>query len=283
MKKIVIGVMLLGGSGATWALPINCVTTSATSVAAAGSQTGGIPIATSGSGNTDDFASLNGNVLGAGCATVDSVFSTFTATGTGVTDAGTYISVGVIGGNPNQDFASGFVESVFSTVRGADNGADGTGDDGSNQWAVPSGTASTTFTVDDQLVTSGGAVLNYAAFDLAGTQIGAGGGGILLTIDLCLGGTWSSGGTGGTCSSGAGNIQLVASNSSTLDWDVKLSQPATTIGIQVGFVLDAPGSGATWVTALDEGFGEAPEPSTFVLLGTALAGIGLLGARRKKA
>jgi hypothetical protein len=265
------------------AAAISCANSTTTSGVVAG-QSAGIPIAPNA---TDDFATLNGNSP-AGCATVDMVFSGFTSSGGSASDSGTYIGVGLSSG-ANQSIAAGPVTAVFSTIRGADSVAtDGDANDSTNNWVATTST-SNTYNLDYQVVTLASSVNSFTV-DLAGVNLGTGGtpGTITGTVSLCLGGTWSSGGTGGTCSTGAGNIQTINLLSGTTFYDVQTTVPnLTTIGIENTFTITGGSTsglnGSTWITGFDEGFEFAPEPSTFVLLGTALVGLGFLGARRKKA
>lgn len=268
-------------SSVAFASTNSCQTTSSTSVGVTDFQTGGVPIAAAGlaSPNADDFATLNGAAV-PGCSTIDMTFNNFTATlntnGVPVnTNTGTYIST-----LANQNLATGNVSLIFSDVRGTDSDVDLTANDGTNGW-VAVRKAAPAIVVTDYTVTSTD-VVSYFSLNLLGVAIGGGTGGATSgTVKLCLGGTWSSGGTGGTCS---GTTQTITLTTGVYSYGIALTIPSLVIGIQNSFTL-SPGtsaSGNTYLTSFDETFGETPEPSTFVLFGSALAGIAALRARKRK-
>ncbi len=279
-----LGIVLLSAVAASQvclATPASCLTTTNTSVAVAGEQNAGAIIAASSFPTADDLNSVN---AAGGCSGVDLVFSTFTSTQNGVDElAGNYISTGL-----NQDLSAGAVTAVFSNVNGADNVlTDGVPNDGMNDWYAVKGGGNQTLVTDYQVVAAI-AILQFT-LDLNGVGLGGSAGGpvkgtLTGTVNLCLGGTWSSGGTGSTCS---GTIQTITLISGTDTYAVALLPGNwTTIGIQNTFILK-PGAalltaGDTYLTSFDESFSETPEPSTFVLLGSALAGIAALRFRKRK-
>lgn len=263
------------------ATPAGCLTTTDTSVAVAGQQNAGAIIAAASSPTPDDLNSLN---AAGGCSGVDLVFSTFTSTQNGIDElAGNYLSTGL-----NQDLSAGAVTAVFSNVNGADNVlSDGVPNDGLNDWNAVHGGVNQTIVTDYQMVAAIPILqftLNLNGVGLGGSAGGPNRGTITGTVDLCLGGTWSSGGTGSVCS---GTIQTITLITGTDTYAVALTPGNwTTIGIQNSFILK-PGAalgteGSTYLTSFDESFSETPEPSTFVLLGSALAGIAALRFRKRK-
>ena len=237
--------------------------------------------------NSLNTASLAGSV---GCTAVDLTFSNFTVTGSGgangaLTAGGTYVAETPAGvtGNPgaNPDVLT------FASVRGAaTSGADGNNNDGNNNFE------SNLFTngVSDDIA--------YAVSAAAGSKIYA----IVLTItdpvvqnlalptatgtfqiDVCVGGT-ATGIHTTSCPSGTlvqspvFNLASAASQTFALSFSSPVTRADITTAIALnGFVTNVAGFGT-----FSEQFDEAPEPSTFVLLGGALVAMGGLYRRRKK-
>jgi len=259
----------------------SCLATTATSTAHP-NQVAGVAIAAGGSGVVDDFNSLNSAAV-PGCSTVDLVFSNFTSTNS-ATDisGGTYIST-----LTNQDLSTNPVTAVFSTVRGADNGFNTGANDGTNNWVSTTGNITDQAIIDYQVVASGTSMGKFV-LDLNGTQLGGGTtpGTITGSVNLCLGGQWSAGGTGSVCSSG--NTQVITLVSGTTSYTLTLTTPTTSIGVQNVFNLfsgsQSFGAGTTFLTAFNETFdpAQAPEPSSYVFMGSALLGLGLLRFRLKR-
>ena len=281
----VLGLVLASSVTLPWAFGSTngCLVTSSTSVAVSGSQIAGQPIAAAGGGSfPDSFAALNAGTV-PGCSAVDVTFSNFTSSGF-TPDAGTDNSTTYVSTLTNQNLADGTpVDAIFSTVRGADSNtsgtADGSNNDGVNNWigTGSGGTGGTSYHVYYEFQSSDVPAFSFAA-NFLGVQQGSGNGSLTGSIDLCLGGTWSFGPT--TCSSG--NSQDITVVNGTTSYSVLLNLPSTEVDVLTNFTLTGGTSGEPFLTSLEEDFVE-PEPSTFVLLGTALAGVGFLRLRRKSA
>jgi hypothetical protein len=245
----------------------SCSTSTATSSAIAGSQIAGAPIAAAGPGN--DFATL-GTAPVTGCQGTDINFQNLTETnGAPAGGSGNYIST-----LSNQDLTAGTVTAIFSTVRGADaQSGGGHGDagtnDGTNNWV-----GSATFTTNYNAAATSTGFFQVFALNLDGVQLGAAGtagtaGTVTGTVSLCFGGTWS----GAVCSSG--NSHTINLVSGTNSYSFAFNS-VTQIGIQNSFTLtngSGTGSTPTFITSFTEAFSEAPEPCTFALFGTAIAGL----------
>jgi hypothetical protein len=237
--------------------------------------------------NSLNTASLAGSV---GCTAVDLTFSNFTVTGSGgangaLTAGGTYVAETPAGvtGNPgaNPDVLT------FASVRGtATSGADGNNNDGNNNFE------SNLFTngVTDDIA--------YTVSAAAGSKIYA----IVLTItdpvvqnvllntatgtfqiDVCVGGS-ATGINTTSCPSGtlvqSPVINLATAASQT--FALSFSSPVTRADITTAITLNGLVANVAGFDTFSEQFDEAPEPSTFVLLGGALVAMGGLYRRRKK-
>ncbi len=247
-----------------------CLNTSATSVVDSNRQTAGVAIAAQGPG--DDFATLD-STTPAGCTGTDIQFLNLTINSPASAAGGTYMST-----LANQSLALGQVDAIFSTVRGLDNGANKSNDDGTNAWtdnaAGVTPTPITTSYEVDSTVTMYSFVLN-----LLGARPGAGGGTITGEFDLCLGAAFV-GGFGGTCS-GTEETFLLAPG--VYAYNEVLTGGFTTIGVANNFILKGTGTGTgiTYLTSFEESF-DSPEPSTFLLFGMALAGIAAIRFSRRR-
>jgi hypothetical protein len=282
-KKHCAGILFisLGILSSCFGSGLSCDTSTNNSVAAAGSAIAGQPIAADpGAPNaSDSFAALGAN----GCFTVDVQFSSFAVTsgGSGTTPLN-YVST-----LTNQDLTlTNPVTAVISSIRGTESGVnnpDGQQDDSLNNFvAATSGT--TTVNNQYEFAESSGSPVKYFTLNLLGEQLGTGAtaGTITGNVFLCLGGTFT-GSTSGTCS--GGTLQTILLNSAT-SYAVTLTTPETTFGILNNFTLKggttAGNNGATFVTSFEETFADSPEPSTFLLMGSALAGIAALQFRKRK-
>ena len=236
-----------------------CLNSSATSIIDNNHQTAGVAIAAEGPG--DDFATLD-STTPAGCAGTDIQFLNLTINTAASAAGGTYMST-----LANQSLALGQVDAIFSTVRGLDNDVNKSNDDGTNAWTDnAAGVTPTPITTSYEVDST---VTMYSfALNLLGARLGAGGGTITGEFDLCLGAAFV-GGFGGTCS---GTEETFSLSPGVYTYGVVLTGGFTTIGVANNFILTGTGTGAgiTYLTSFDESF-DAPEPSTFLLFGSALA------------
>src|SRR5579875_1576172 len=220
--------------------------------------------------------------LSDGCIETDKNFLNFTAgagpsNSTGTTDPDT-ASIDILGGG-----TAGLTTAQFSTPGGRGTNA---------TWSLSSGGSHTmdsqfTYTVENT---------SSALIDLIELSLGPNT--ITVTEVFCLGQTSLTG-----CSSAhEGSISLALSTQNgtptetiTLPTGAMNCSTATTgcitgfgtystVYIQTDVILDRVNNGGGTTVALNsltEYFGDAPEPSTFVLLGSALAGVALLRLRKR--
>jgi hypothetical protein len=235
--------------------------------------------------NSLNTASLAGSV---GCTAVDLTFSNFTVTGSGgangaLTAGGTYVAETPAGVTANPGANPDLL--TFASVRGAaTSGADGNNNDGNNNFES---NQSTNAVSDD---------IAYAVSAAAGSKIYA----IVLTItdpgivspnatgtfqlDVCTGGT----ATGiHTTSCPSGNLVRSAvfnlTSAASQTFSLSFSSPVTYADLTTVIALNGSAGNVAGFGTFSEQFDEAPEPSTFVLLGGALVAMGGLYRRRKRA
>lgn len=263
--SLALGSVCFGGLAA-------CHTSSATSVAKANSQAAGAAIAAAGPG--DDFKTLD-STTPEGCAGTGIQFLNLTIDAAASPTDGTYMST-----LTNQSLLTGPVVAVFSAVRGTDTSSGNTNDnDGSNNWtdngAAPSPTPITT----SYEVVSTDVIYNFT-LNLLGVRLGTKGAGGTITgeFDLCLGAAFV-GGFGGTCS---GTEETFALSPGVYTYN-EVFIGVTTLGVANNFILTGTGTaaGITYITSFEEDF-DTPEPSTFALFGSALAGLAALRLRKLK-
>jgi hypothetical protein len=234
--------------------------------------------------NSLNTASLAGAV---GCTAVDLTFSNFTVTGSGgangaLTAGGTYVAETPAGVTANPGANPDVL--TFASVRGtATSGADGNNNDGNNNFESNQATNA----VSDDIA--------YAVSAAAGSKIYA----IVLTItdpvvqstatgtfqlDVCTGGT-ATGIHTTSCPSGTLVQSAVVNLTSAVSQTVSLSfsSPVTYADLTTVIALNGSAGNVAGFGTFSEQFDEAPEPSTFVLLGGALIGIGALYRRRGRA
>jgi hypothetical protein len=256
---------------------VACDATAATSVGTNANTAGGITIAAGGTPQPDDFNTLS--TIDTGCASGNIAFSNLAAT-SGSAATTTYLST-----LANQSLSlTTPVFGVFSAIRGTDNsGTDGGSNDDVNNWNA---SASGTTTINNRYeFTTTGPTVAYFAFMLEGQSLGGAGllgvaGTITGDVYLCIGANFTAS-TSNTCS---GTLQTIALVSGTTSYAVQLTMATANVGVLNNIVL-AGGTGvlagATYLTAFDDEFEVSPEPSTFILLGSALAGLAALRLRKR--
>ncbi len=288
MKKKQIAAVLVTWASLAVAGINNCPNTTASSSVsngfAASIQT--LPGSGATTANSLNTASLAGAT---GCTAVDLTFSNFAVTGSGGTDGaltanGTYVAETPAGVTANPGANPDVL--TFASVRGtATVGTDGDNNDGNNNF-------------QSNLIT------NVASDDVAYTVSAAPGSkiyAIVLTvtdpvvqnillntatgtfqIDVCVGGT-ATGIHTTSCPSGTlvqspvFNLATAASQTFALSFSTPVTYADVTTAIALnGFVTNVAG-----FDAFSEQFDEAPEASTFFLLGGGLAGMAALYAFRR--
>lgn len=275
-------------SGSAWAATNSCPNTTASSSVSNGVNNKTVTIPGAGGGSpANDLASLGSG----GCTAVDLSFSNFnnsTFTGAGAdgieTAAGTYMAEtpAGTGDNPltNPDTL------LFATVRGAaDIDTDGDNNDGNNNWVGIKDAGVT----DDITYNVAGAVVNNILLTVYQPHIDSGATGS-ITVDICEGAAPNTQITTLLACTAAGGTSFVTSTlalstkSGTLTLNVPLAAFPNAFDITTEIDLDATGTNkVAGFDAFSEEFDEgAPEPSTFVLLGTALAAVGLLRLRARR-
>jgi hypothetical protein len=241
-----------------------------------------------GASTTNNLANLTTTGT-TGCLAADLSFSNFSVTSSGTnenaipTAAGTYLSE-----TPNADTL------LFSTLQGAGTGGDGALNDGTDNTKVDNGETMTT-------------TLSYGVSDSKGNVLGvdltvngitiAAGGSITAIIDTCAQGTGGHAPTAGNittqaaCNTAVGGIgiftqsnggtatSLATGQSQTID--LSLSSSSFVNVTQVFQFTGGSGTNETGFLTFGDNFTETPEPSTFVLLGSALAGAAALRLRKR--
>jgi hypothetical protein len=275
-------------AGSCFGGTVACDTTAISSVANTNTTTG-VTIAAGATPQANDFNTLS--TTDTGCASGNVEFLNLAAStpaGTGVVTAAgtTYIST-----LTNQTLGTNApVFAVLSSIRGADNGADGGTADDVNNWFDASGFNASNTTINNRYeFTSTGPTVQYFNFALEGVNLGAAGtlvspgvaGTITGNVFVCLGGNFT-GTTSTTCSTGATNVQTITILAGTLDYSLKLTTAEANVGVLSNIVINGAthDGGTTWVTAFEDDFASTPEPSTFALFSAALAGLAALRFRK---
>jgi hypothetical protein len=283
-----IGMMLVLAACSALATVNNCPSGTATATVSSGAGTNpNVPIMGAGGSPANDFASLGAP----GCTNVDLNFNNFAGSfsGTGangiLTLAGTYFASTPSG--TAYDPLTSPTSVLISSVRGAANvSTDEDNNDGNNNFI--SKTSSGSHHVNDSLafvITDSNPTLLINSINVTvNFPVNQGVTGT-ITFNTCLGGTVTGIVTGaGSCTSGtffATAMTLVTGNSQA--FLITLPSAQSRIDFTSAIVLAGAGNNYVGFDSIGFSFQEAaPEPSTFVMLGSALIGLGVLGYRRRK-
>jgi hypothetical protein len=219
-----------------------------------------------------------------GCTAIDLNFSNFAVSTTGTNEnalaslAGTYLSV-----TPTGTTQTGPDTLLFATLQGDGTGADNAQNDGVDNYKVNN---SETFTTTQSYAVTDSA--SRGIFEVLLTvndiTIATGGSGS-FGIDTCLKGTGTNNPTGNITSQAACNkavggtgvfqtstitLAQLASQTASISF---ASHPTYVNVTQVITLTGGTGINETGFLTFSDQFEESPEPSTFVLMGTALAAV----------
>ena len=150
--------------------------------------------------------------------------------------------------------------------------------DGNNDWSTASADGYVGGEVDFVATTTG---LSIYELSFVFTNVTHGTGGTVgITPIFCLGGTVTAAGapiTAVSCASAGGTaishglVNIAGNGTQTLNFFLPAESNRVAVDFSVN--LTAGSSGAAGFNYIDINFDEAPEPSTFILLGSALAGL----------
>jgi hypothetical protein len=210
-----------------------------------------------------DLTTLNS---GGGCSQDDVIFSGFTVTTGGVNSvtAPGEADVSMYGSGANPA-----VTALFDTpgTSGAPTWQVSTS--GDQMDSILSYTASTT-----GMFTQLGVPLTEANFSGSGSSM-------TITVSYCLGVTTVSGGCESGANGGSFEVEVAGSAVFFNTGPVSLNSGFNTIAIQNEIVINNGYALLSLPNELDETFADTPEPTTFVLMGSALAGLAFLRYRRR--
>jgi hypothetical protein len=221
-----------------------------------------------------------------GCFATDLTFSAFAvssiSTGTldspAPTAAGTYLAQ-----SPNADTL------LFSGLQGAGTGADGAQDDGTDNLKVDT-TETLSSTLSYAVQDSKSSGLFGIGLTINGITVNTGGSGT-VTLDTCSKTTSIATGitTLAACTTAGGTwltstaIALVQGQTQNVSLSFGATHPAFVDVTEIfSLACTSCTTTETGLLSFDNQFAEAPEPSTFGLLGTALAGIGAMAFRKRR-
>lgn len=245
---------------------------------------------------------------GNGCISVDSDFQNFDVTGGG----GSFPTIAT-GGSAGIQFpgATGSPAYVLDFETGATNTQGNTGNTCTAQtWCVAGATAAQTQNESISYFAQASGAQHYYTISLSDGTIQDAqllSGDVVKVQELfCIGATSVTVGSGGCTQANSGYLQItetsVENPAGTLTPLYQVCVPGasacalTTVATAPTFAIDATEiaiqdtvtvstvarDGRTiFIDSYDNGFGEAPEPSTFILLGSALAGLAALRLRKQ--
>lgn len=273
MKSAVRGLLLCAMLAR--ATPNACPTATTTQSVSNGASSASVTVPAAGPGN--DTTTINS---AGGCASVNLILNNFTLVTNStigfngvLTLGGTYLAT------------SPADTALFSSVRGSGaSSIDGNNDDGNNNFVSKSSSAGHSVNWDFAYTVSASPYFVSRIVLTVNQPVVETGTSGSLQLFVCQGGTQTGVFTAGSC---AGGGTLVSSPVFTLSTGTSnqfmfgLSANQTYVDVTTVITLTGAGSKFAGFDTFSEEF-VAPEPATFVLLGTALASIGCLRHRRKR-
>jgi hypothetical protein len=226
----------------------------------------------------------NANGTGLGCTTTDLTFSNF-------------VVAGAAGLNPAATTATTYLAATSATNLEFATINQNTTADTTNNFISSSGGDAYTDNILNSVSVSGAKVygidISVSGYEVTNT------GALTFTLYVCNGGTATgtafttctgTGNPGGTLISATYSIPVNTLNSGTVVLPFDISIPAgttafymdTAIGIDGSGTVSSNGNTNTFLGDYNETFELSPEPSTFILLGSALAGLGALRLRKSR-
>jgi hypothetical protein len=233
----------------------------------------------------DDLATINGNST-PGCTAVNLAFSNFAVTS--VLNSGTIET-----GNALPDVGGTYLASTAGTLEDTLTLATLLADTSETPQTLSTidhldnlkvnETENITDTTSYSIAAAGSTRVYSVTLDVDGITVATGGSGS-VEIETCTGSTLA---IADACSGGAGTVltkTIALSTAASLDTEISLTNPAAFVFVTqvINLVSTAASTDETGFLTFSDQFEESPEPSTFILLGTALAAIGLLRLRASR-
>jgi len=230
-------------------------------------------------------ATNNINGIGNGCTSIDQTFRNISGTGAFFSNTGTYLFE-----TPTSSAYDPLVFATsltFASVRGTSGGTADTTNDFTQTGTGSAKSGSSDLFLTDA-VAGGNGIYRMSLGVLAASVSGAGGAGV-VTVSVCSGSSLTATFSTSAACTGAGGtgfqqLTLNLANTTALQaLAVSFATPVTNLAINVNLNLTGGGGFLTSsIGSLSLDFAEAPEPATFGLMGSALAGLAFAANRRRR-